>query len=161
MAEAVFRASLLPQHEPHIGAIDSAGTGAYHTLEPPDPRTMATLHSHGIADYDHGARKVRPADFDDFDYILAMDSSNLRDLQRTQWRVDAKRRSGDGAGARGTTGDKTKAKVMLFGEFGGRGKEEVADPYYGGDGGFEEVFEQVSRLSKGFLKGFVEKSAKE
>jgi len=45
-----------------------------------------------------------------------------------------------------------KAKVVLFGEFGGRGKEEVDDPYYGGAEGFEVAYEQCVRLSKAWLK---------
>jgi low molecular weight phosphotyrosine protein phosphatase len=138
MAEGVFR-SLAGSH-PRIGTIDSAGTAAYHTLEPPDYRTMDTLRKHGIRDYDHSARKIRAEDFRNFDYILAMDNANLRDLQRAQQRVNA-------------VGEKTKAKVMLFGEFGGKPKaEQVGDPYYGGDDGFEEVYEQVSRFSKWFLR---------
>ena len=109
-------------------------------MEPPDYRTMDTLRKHGISDYDHSARKVQSEDFRDFDYILAMDNSNLRDLQRAQQRVNS-------------AGEKTKAKVMLFGEFGGKPKaEQVGDPYYGGDDGFEEVYEQVSRFSKWFLQ---------
>ena len=143
MAEGVFR-SLAGSH-PRLGTIDSAGTGAYHTLEPPDFRTIDTLRKHGIRDYDHGARKIKEEDFQAFDYILAMDASNLRDLQRVQKRVDSR-------------SDKSKAKVMLFGEFSGKAKaEQVGDPYYGEDDGFEEVYEQVSRFSKCFLQEVVDK----
>lgn len=64
-----------------------------------------------------------------------MDRSNLSDLQRLQ------RNHAD-----------TKAKVMLFGEYGGGKKPEVVnDPYYGGQNGFEKAFEQLSRFSKNFL----------
>ena len=137
MAEGVFR-SLTKSH-PGIGEIDSAGTGAYHTLEPPDCRTMETLEKHGIKGYDHGARQVLLEDFDTFDYIFAMDSYNLRDLQRSRRRAESE-------------GKKVKAQVMLFGEYSGkRTAEEVGDPYYGADDGFAEVFEQVSRFSKNFL----------
>jgi low molecular weight phosphotyrosine protein phosphatase len=143
MAEGVFR-SLAGSH-PRIGTIDSAGTGAYHTLEPPDYRTMDTLRKHGIRDYDHGARKIQAEDFRSFDYILAMDASNLRDLQRAQQRVNS--------------GSVSKAKVMLFGEFSGNLKaEQVGDPYYGEDDGFEEVYEQVLRFSKRFLQEVVDKA---
>jgi low molecular weight phosphotyrosine protein phosphatase len=86
MAEAVFR-SLSASHPPTssspaplIGKIDSAGTGNYHPLSPPDSRTMSTLRKHGITDYDHGARVVTEDDFRTFDYILAMDEENLRSL---------------------------------------------------------------------------------
>lgn len=142
MAEGVFR-SLTKSH-PRIGQVDSAGTGAYHTLDPPDDRTMATLRKHKITDYDHGARQVQAGDFDKFDYIFAMDQYNLRDLQRVQRRVESK-------------GQKSRAQLMLFGEFGGgKTPEEVIDPYYGANNGFDIVFEQVSRFSNNFLQQVVD-----
>lgn len=175
MAEAVFRlltnnlpptspskpsgSTLSPPH-PLISNIDSAGTGAYHTLEPPDPRTHATLLSHNVRGYDHGARKITARDFEDFDYILAMDSDNLRDLQEMKTRLYRR-------------GVPIKAELRLFGEFGGRTTsaggnrggsvvgEEVVDPYYGADNGFEVVYEQVERFSKAFLRGIENKSSKD
>ena len=166
MAEAVFRSltnnlppvspsavskSLSTAH-PQISYIDSAGTGAYHTLDPPDARTLATLHSHSIHGYTHCARKITAEDFSDFDYIFAMDRNNLRDLKAMKMRVDKR------------GGVPSKAKVRLFGEFGGKSRangrrsgeelagEEVVDPYYGADNGFEVVFEQVDRFSRAFLR---------
>ena len=107
---------------------------------------MATLRAHDITDYDHGARQIARDDFDKFDYIFAMDAWNLRDIEKLQRKVEAKK-------------GKTKAKVMLFGEYGGKGKaEEVGDPYYGKDNGFEEVYEQVGRFSRTFIKSIDEKS---
>jgi low molecular weight phosphotyrosine protein phosphatase len=145
MAEAVFRS--IAKDNPRIGEIDSAGTGAYHTLDPPDSRTMDTLRKHGITDYDHGARQIHITDFDNFDYIFAMDRHNFRDLQRSQQRAQAK-------------GKQTKAKVMIFGDFSGKDKgEEVVDPYYGADKGFEQVYQQVTRFSKNFLEQVVDKKS--
>lgn len=138
MAEGVFRSVV--KGSTHINQIDSCGTGAYHTLDPPDSRTMATLRKNGISDYDHGARQVTKEDFNHFDYIFAMDEYNLRDLRKLQRRVESK-------------GQKSKAQVMLFGEFSGKsGAEEVEDPYYGADNGFDTVYEQVNRFSTNFLK---------
>jgi len=146
MAEGVFRS--LAGSNDRIGIIDSAGTGAYHTLEPPDPRTMATLLKKGIKDYDHGARQVEEEDFDEFDYIFAMDRSNLRDLERMKRKAE---RNGN-----------VKAQVMLFGKFSGRSKdEEVQDPYYGRDNGFDTVYEQVNRFATNFLNEVVEKREKQ
>lgn len=145
MAEGVFR-SLTKSH-PRIGQIDSAGTGAYHTLDPPDDRTMATLRKNKITDYDHGARQVRGDDFDEFDYIFAMDQQNLRDLQRVQRKIESK-------------GQKRKAQLMLFGEFsGGKNPEQVNDPYYGASNGFDIVYEQVTRFTNNFLQEVVNKNA--
>jgi low molecular weight phosphotyrosine protein phosphatase len=75
--------------------------------------------------------KVRLTDFEEFDYIFAMDRSNLYDLQRLQQRKLA-----------------GKAKVMLFGEHSGGKVEVVEDPYYGGTKGFEIAYEQCMRFSK-------------
>ncbi|EXJ60374.1 hypothetical protein A1O7_04526 [Cladophialophora yegresii CBS 114405] len=145
MAEGVFRS--LTKSNPRIGEVDSAGTGAYHTLDPPDYRTVTTLRKHGITDYEHGARQVHAGDFEEFDYIFAMDAYNFSDLQRLQRRAESK-------------GKKTKAKVMMFGDFGGKSKgEEVIDPYYGADNGFEEVYQQVTRFSKNFLEEVINKDA--
>lgn len=143
MAEAVFRSVVASSTTPVIGDIDSAGTASYHALDPPDPRTMSTLRRHGITDYEHAARAVTKEDFRTFDYILAMDGSNLRNLLQMRNNV----RSGEKI-----------AEVRLFGDFGPDGTqsrvgggEEVQDPYYGGTQGFEEVYEQAVRFSKAFL----------
>lgn len=98
---------------------------------------MSTLAQHGITDYTHAARKVKASDFDQFDYIFAMDRSNLSDLQRTYVKKNSSQ----------------KAKVMLFGEYSGQGKAEIVnDPYYGGRQGFQTAYEQCLRFSQNFLK---------
>ena len=110
---------------------------AYHSGDEPDSRTLSTLEDHGITDYDHSARKVQPSDFSKFDYIFAMDRSNLSDLNSL-----TKRASING-----------KAKVMLFGEYSGTKRAEVVqDPYYGARDGFETAYEQCTRFSKNFLR---------
>lgn len=151
MAEAVFRSLTTTTTTPNSQTftIDSAGTGAYHATSPPDPRTTSTLAAHGITDYTHRARKVRDSDFTEFDYILAMDSENLRNLRRARERVL-------GRGKDGKEEEEGKGKVMLFGEFGGNGNEEVVDPYFEAGGeGFEVAFEQMVRFSGGFLREVV------
>ncbi|KAI9891523.1 MAG: hypothetical protein M1814_002646 [Vezdaea aestivalis] len=139
MAHATLQ-SLAPSY-PSLGLIDSCGIGAYHTSSPPDERTTAVLEAHGIKDFQHGARKLRAADFKDFDYVLAMDRTNLRDCQRVREQVPG-----------------AKASLMLFGDFAGDGRkgEIVADPYYGGNEGFEMAFEQCMRFSRNFVKETVE-----
>lgn len=145
MAEGVFRS--VASSNARIGNVDSAGTGAYHTLEPPDPRTLATLRKKGISDYDHGARQVEQEDFEEFDYIFAMDRSNLRDLERMKRRAEKTR--------------PVRAKLMLYGHFSGTGKDEVVDdPYYGRDNGFEVVYEQVQRFATNFLRQVVDVDVK-
>jgi low molecular weight phosphotyrosine protein phosphatase len=160
MAEAVFRS--VAENNPSIGSIDSAGTGAYHELDPPDPRTMAILRKHQIVDYNHAARKVTRDDFREFDYVLAMDKYNLQDLLRVRDSVISGRGGKRHTADSGTAGNKV-ADVRLFGDFADPkgvhakvgGGEQVQDPYYGAHDGFEEVYQQVVRFSKGFL-GHVE-----
>jgi len=144
MAEAVFRGVVQNPPHPLIGWVDSAGTAAYHAGSSPDQRTLKTLENHGTTDYVHAARQVRELDFDEFDYIIGMDKENVSNLRFMRTRI-LHRRNGDETGL---------AKVHLFGEFGGkkgRKGEEVEDPYYGGDAGFETCYEQLKRFSKAFL----------
>ncbi|KAM3459703.1 hypothetical protein MY5147_008406 [Beauveria neobassiana] len=141
MAEGIFRhLAQKPEWKDKIGRIDSCGTAAYHTGDSPDDRTMATLEENGITDYHHSARRFATSDFEKFDYIFAMDRSNLSDLVRLQ---------------RGNPD--AKARVMLFGEYSGAGKAEIVnDPYYGGDAGFKRAFEQCTRFSQNFLADVVD-----
>lgn len=170
MAEGVFR-NVADAH-PTIGEIDSAGTGAYHSGDGPDSRTMSTLRRHGITNYAHAARKVTKDDFLKFDYLLAMDKYNLRDLLDVRESVitSLRRKADPKSAAKNTRAaseaaigmhseDTRVAEVRLFGDFGKGGKlhdrvgggEVVEDPYYGGANGFEEVYHQVVRFSKGFI----------
>ncbi|CAJ2502186.1 Uu.00g095800.m01.CDS01 [Anthostomella pinea] len=114
----------------------AVSAGGYHTGDEPDSRTLSTLADKGITNYKHAARRLRDSDFKEFDYIFAMDESNLSDLGRWQSRKNA---NGD-------------AKVMLFGEFSGSGRKEVVqDPYYAGRDAFEKTFQQCKRFSENFL----------
>jgi low molecular weight phosphotyrosine protein phosphatase len=62
MAQGVFESIVSkPPYEGLISNVDSCGTGAYHVGSSPDSRTTSTLKAHGIVDYNHTARKVRPA----------------------------------------------------------------------------------------------------
>lgn len=109
----------------------------------PDPRTMSTLQNNGIV-FEHKARKVQVADFDTFDYILAMDSENVHDLLRLKPREIKNKHAGVNKG-------KLSAKVMLFGDFGGKKGEQVDDPYDGEMDAFAVTYEQMVRFTKGFV----------
>jgi low molecular weight phosphotyrosine protein phosphatase len=182
MAEAAFRASSArnPSYSFLIDTVDSAGTAAYHVGEPPDYRTMSTLKKHNITEYEHSARQVTMDDFRRFDFILAMDRYNLRDLLRLREDAVAPGARGDTAGGPRRTRNSSKtatgpiasaatatptpaqkiAEVRLFGDFGADGKphervgggEEVQDPYYGGRDGFEEVYQQAVNFSNRFFE---------
>ena len=156
MAEGVFRS--LTNHTPSstnpyplISNIDSCGTGGYHIGAQPDSRTLAVLKNQaGIKDYKHQARKIRvPADFEEFNYILAMDAENLADLRELVSRAQKKGQLGPGA----------EQRVFLYGTFGGNSQnEEVGDPYYGGGEGFDTAYEQVTRFGNGLLRHIEEQA---
>ena len=113
--------------------VDSAGTAAYHVGNSPDPRSMAAARQRGYDLSPLRARQAVEEDFEQFDYILAMDQSNLGNLQRLQ--------PGHYAGHLG-----------LFLEFAKQFDEvEVPDPYYGGDEGFGHVLDLVEAASEGLL----------
>ncbi len=113
--------------------IDSAGTYAYHVGSGPDRRAQETARRRGIDISDLRARKVETTDFELFDYILAMDQSNVDELAEIA-----------PAGL--------EHKVRLFMDFAtDMNWSEVPDPYYGGLSGFERVFDMVETASKGLL----------
>ena len=155
MAEAVFRHTISSANRSkahNFPLVDSCGTGAFHIGNQPDRRTLAVLEKNGIGGFRHSARAVRHQDFQDFDYIMAMDDENLEDL--VELKRSIKTRSGRRTkNSRGEPSSSKLASVHLFGEFGGKSKgEEVVDPYYGGGEGFDIAFEQMQRFSQGFLK---------
>lgn len=116
--------------------IDSAGTSAYHSGEPADRRMQehAIRRGYLLPSISRGFTKK---DFEDFDLILAMDHSNLRNILK----LDPQ--------------SKYKEKVKLFCEFcsgGYSNVDEVPDPYFGGTRGFEEVLDIVENGVKGIIK---------
>lgn len=116
----------------HI-TIDSAGTGDWHVGEPPDTRAQAAARTRGYDLSALRARQVSAADFERFDLLLAMDEANLAELRR---RCPPEHRD----------------KVRLLMEFAsGAAEIEVADPYFGGAQGFEQVLDQVERACAGLL----------
>lgn len=134
LAEAVFRHLAEREGVHERFRIDSAGTSNYHEGDSPDPRTIQVARSRGVH-VEHCARQVRSADFEEFDYVLAMDRENLRRLQRV--------RDGNGGGA----------ELRLLRSFDAEAERhaEVPDPYFGGEGGFEAVHNLVERACEGLL----------
>jgi len=136
-AEGVMRS--LVEHEGLAGRIhvESAGTGSWHVGSSPDERAGAAALGRGVVLEGH-ARQVRAEDFEHFDLLLAMDRSNLEDLERMA-----------------PDGD-TRAKVRLLREFDPASRSDggldVPDPYYGASGGFEEVLDLVEAACAGLLE---------
>lgn len=111
---------------------DSAGTHGYHTGEPPDPRSVATAHAHGIDLSDLRARKITIGDFSSFDIISVMERSHEQALRKL---------CPPGLGHR----------IGLLMRFAAEAPAlEVPDPYYG-DEGFETVFQMIDAGVSGLL----------
>lgn len=133
-AEGVFRHLVRQEGLDDWVTTDSAGTHAYHIGEQPDHRAQQTARSRGIDLSDLRGRKAIENDFHEFDYVLAMDDDNYRLLEDIC-----------PAGF--------EAKLSLFLDFSNEYSEtQVPDPYYGGDQGFEHVFDLVESASKGLLE---------
>ncbi len=114
--------------------VESAGTGNWHIGERPDPRSTQAAAARGYK-LDHlRAREFVSSDFQRFDYILAMDHSNLSIIKSKQ--------------PANFTGE-----VGLFLAYAPNLRvDEVPDPYYGGEKGFDNVLDMVEAASRGLLK---------
>ena len=102
--------------------VDSAGTANYHTGNTPDSRSIKIAAARGINIANQKARQFIAADFDAFDYIFVMDHENLNNVLKL-----AK-----------TESNRNKVRLLLE-------SDEVEDPYYGGDQGFEIVFDKIKK----------------
>lgn len=123
--------------------VDSAGTTAYHTGDPPDQRMQAELRRRHYP-VRGKARPVTAADYTQFDLILAMDEANLRDLQ-------TRRPAG-----------KSPANVQLFGQYCPNfPNAEIPDPYYGGEDGFGHVVDMLEDGCQALLNELRESLARE
>lgn len=133
-AEGVVRDVAARQFSDLGVQVDSAGTANYHVGEPPDRRTVAAARRRGYDLAAHRARQVVARDFEEFDYILAMDSANLAELRRL-------------------APIQSRARCGLFLEFTPEcGSEEVPDPYYGGVEDFERVLDLCEAGASGLLR---------
>ena len=132
LAEAAFRREA--ERRGLDVEVDSAGTGDWHIGYPPDPRAAAVAERNGV-DISHlKARLVTPDDFRRFDHIVALDSNNLRDLERL--------RPADG-----------KARLsLLLDHAEGRTGQAVADPSYGDDSHFDAAWADVSAGAEGLAR---------
>lgn len=106
---------------------DSAGTGDYHVGEQPDRRAMKAMQDHGIDISDLRARQLHVSDFEEFDLLLAMDANNLQNMRRLAPSKD----------------HSMKARLMMD-HAPDHALREVPDPYFGGDEGFEEVYQMLT-----------------
>lgn len=111
--------------------VDSAGTSGWHQGEPPDRRATAEAAKRGIDLSIQRSRQMTAQDFAEFDLILAMDRSNLADLEAMR-----------------PVGNTTPVRLFLS-SAPGLGRDEVPDPYY--EGGFDGVLDMIETASRAWL----------
>lgn len=133
MAHGIFRHLA---KENGIGIfIDSAGTSGFHEGEAPDMRAQKTMKENGISISDLRSRPFVVEDFDAFDIILVMDSSNYNNV------IKLSRTPSD------------KAKVYLMMNVLDENKNQsVPDPWFGGQSGFTQVYNMLYKSSEAWLK---------
>ena len=120
--------------------IDSAGTAGYHVGASPDPRSVAHGTNRGYDFSQLFARAVKQTDFEHYDHVLAMDAQNYQDLMNL-------------------CPVEYQHKVQLFLTFANNypNQNEVPDPYYGGEQGFEFVLDLVEDASDGLINHLLER----
>lgn len=134
LAEGILTAMTNPEKV----TVASAGTGNWHVGVQPDSRSIAVAFKNNIDITQQRGKQFSTYDFEIYDYIFVMDSSNYQDVIK-----HAK-----------TATEKAKVSMILDEIFPGE-KVDVPDPYYGGDSGFDKVYQMlyetcekiVSRLS--------------
>lgn len=130
MAEGLFRAAAREAGLLDRISIDSAGTIGYHAGSPPDRRAQETARKNGIDISGQRSRKVTANDFTEFDHILVMDHDNMADMMN-----------------RCPAG--YEERIQLFLSFApDLLGEEMPDPYYGSDDGFDRCFEAGAKAAK-------------
>jgi protein-tyrosine phosphatase len=132
-AEAVFRHAVAKAGLKDAIECDSAGTHGYHIGEPPDRRAQQAAMRRGYDMSNLRGRKVGRKDFEQFDYVVAMDRHNLALLEELCPTPHA---------------NKLALYCDFHAEYAGR---EVPDPYYGGPQGFEQVLDMIETVSDSFV----------
>jgi protein-tyrosine phosphatase len=133
-AEAVFKHLVAEKGEENNYIIDSAGTSAYHAGDRADARMRNHARKRGV-ELTSISRQFETADFDNFDYIVAMDQDNMKALKNM---------------ARHPSDLK---KLYFMTDFSRNySYDHIPDPYFGGDEGFELVLDLLEDASDGFYK---------
>jgi len=140
MAEGVFTHLVSEAGLSDNITIDSAGTSGHHSGELADPRMRETAQQHGLK-LTSRARQFTAEDLEAFDYILPMDHSNLRNIQKLL-----------------PSAPHQRGEIILMRDFDPQPQDgNVPDPYYGGRDGFENVYQILLRSNQRFLDTLKEK----
>ncbi len=134
MAEGMFRQRIKEAGLEDRIEIDSAGTHDYNVGKPPDARAQMAALRRGVDISRLRGRQVNTEDIRAFDYILAMDRENYKDL-------------------RAICPPEHVRKLKMFLDYApGRREREVPDPLFGGDAGFERVLDMIEEAAAGLLE---------
>ncbi len=134
MAKAVFENMIRSAGLSQVVEVSSAGTHAFHAGEPADARAVNTAGRRGYDLAGHQARLITNEDFNDYDYILAMDWDNLALLQRQAPRSQ-------------------HHKLQLLMRFASEYEAAtVTDPYHGGQQGFETALDYIEDACTGLME---------
>ena len=129
MAESVFTYMVAQRHIDHLFYINSAATSREEIGNGPHYGTVGKLRQEGIPVIPHHAVQMTSSDYDDYDYLIGMDSANIRNMNRI-------------------AGGDPEGKIYKLLTFAGTGRD-VADPWYTGD--FEATYSDVTRGCEAFL----------
>ena len=135
MAESVFTYLVKEQGLEDFFEIDSAATSREEIGNTPHYGTVGKLHQEGIPVIPHRARQMTQKDYEYFDYLIGMDTANIRNMGRI-------------------AGGDSKGKIYKMLTFAGSGRD-VADPWYTGD--FEATYQDVLAGCKGLLEELTKK----
>ncbi|KZK84823.1 Low molecular weight protein-tyrosine-phosphatase YfkJ [Pseudovibrio sp. W64] len=130
LAEGVFRHHVKQAGLEEQIYVDSAGTANWHSGKKPDIRSIQTAQKHGVDISKQEARQLVDEDFEKFHYIIAMDASNLANIQSKAPYLHT-----------------ANVRLLLQDE-----QKDVPDPYYGANEGFDEVYDLVSNGTYNLLQ---------
>lgn len=132
LGEGVFRELVKEKGWEKYFFIDSAGTAAYHVGKAPDPGSRCVALKHGFSIEDQRARQFSSSDLESWDYIIAMDSSNRKNIEKL---------------------GSVKGKLLLMRDFDQEApSSDVPDPWSLGDEAFLETYQIVRRSCENLLK---------
>lgn len=135
LAEGVFKDHVENSKFAGMIEVDSAGTGAWHIGDRPNPSSIKVAANNGVDISEQRGRQLSRSDLDEFDLILGMDRSNLEDLNRL---------------------GKGKAITDYFMNYAGINGVDVPDPWGHSIDAFEEVYEMIAGASPAILKRLME-----
>lgn len=139
LAKALFDQHIEKNNVPHLFSTDSAGTSGHHAGENADPRTLKNARRNGLM-LNHRARKFKTEDLRLFDHIIVMDRQNMDDVLSLD--------------REGQFSDKVKLMREWDPEQPGA---DVPDPWYGGEEGFQHVYDILHRSTDHFMQNMLER----